>query len=637
MDESRRNFIRNSAIGVAGAVGSLYFGHMAAAIPVTPPDLYMLSSQLLEEWAAKLLSLQVKDRSDTEHFGGILCPAKGLVQGRMGDAIYPFCFLADKKGDQRYADSAVLMYRWMERHVSQSDGSWLNEPVKGSWKGTTVFSAIALAETLKYHASVLDDGFYKEVELRLKRAGDFIYANFNMEYGNINYPVNAAYGLSLLGVLLDDGRFRQRGRELAHQSLKAITVNDKLISGEGGLYNQRSKRGCFFVDLGYNVEESLPALVLYGLLAKDEEVLHAVEASMAAHLEFMLPDGAWDNSWGTRNYKWTYWGSRTSDGCQPAYALMAHRNPLFYKAAIQNTMLLKECTADGLLQGGPHNYRHHIIPSVHHTFCHIKALATILDHHTDLQTISTEKIKLPREKEYGLRFFPDIRTWLIAKGQYRATVTAFDAEYKKFRNGHASGGALSMLWHERWGAVVAAGMNKYQLYEADNMQADTDPQSICITPRVELQTGGELYMNISFLDAVVDVKEENGQITADANSMLVDGNQQHPPAGEIKCSVTYIVTHTSVTLKFKAEPGKHNDGIRIIVPVISSSSYKLTVLSGKAISVKKEKCTLNVIADANMDQLNIQDNKRLFSFVPGFEFIPLCFSTPELTVEISIT
>ena len=31
------------------------------------------------------------------------------------------------------------------------------------------------------------------------------------------------------------------------------------------------------------------------------------------HLEFMLPDGAWDNSWGTRSFKWTYWGVKSSN------------------------------------------------------------------------------------------------------------------------------------------------------------------------------------------------------------------------------------------------------------------------------------------------------------------------------------
>ena len=108
------------------------------------------------------------------------------------------------------------------------------------------------------------------------------------------------------------------------------------------------------MDLGYNVEESLQALVMYGKLSGNHEVLETVNQMLAAHLEFMLPDGAWDNSWGTRNFKWTYWGSRTSDGCQTAYALMADNDARYYKAAIRNTQLMQRCTYNGLLTGGPH-------------------------------------------------------------------------------------------------------------------------------------------------------------------------------------------------------------------------------------------------------------------------------------------
>lgn len=97
----------------------------------------------------------------------------------------------------------------------------------------------------------------------------------------------------------------------------------------------------------------MPSLVLYGLHTGDTTVLDAVKESLDAHLEFMLPDGGWDNSWGTRSFKWTYWGSRTSDGCQAGYGLMADWNPLYYKAAVQNTLLLKQCTENGLLHGGP--------------------------------------------------------------------------------------------------------------------------------------------------------------------------------------------------------------------------------------------------------------------------------------------
>ena len=60
----------------------------------------------------------------------------------------------------------------MEKHVSQPDGSWLNDPEKNSWKGITVFTSIALAETLINHGSLLEGNFMNEVGARLKKAGD---------------------------------------------------------------------------------------------------------------------------------------------------------------------------------------------------------------------------------------------------------------------------------------------------------------------------------------------------------------------------------------------------------------------------------------------------------------------------------
>lgn len=93
-----------------------------------------------------------------------------------------------------------------------------------------------------------------------------------------------------------------------------------------------SPNGCKGVDLGYNVEETIPSLVGYALVTGDKEALDIMEKTMKVHIEFMLPDGAWDNSWGTRNFKWTYWDSRTSDGCQAGFAALARRGkPCAYK------------------------------------------------------------------------------------------------------------------------------------------------------------------------------------------------------------------------------------------------------------------------------------------------------------------
>ncbi len=589
----------------------------------------------MQQWAAALLNLQITDATHTDDYGGIWCPADKVVHGRVGDTIYPFFYLAEKTGDHKYIDAAVLLYRWMERRVSQPDGSWLNDPVKDSWKGITVFGAIALAEAVKNHGQLMDTQFKNDVTARLKKAGDFIYSYFNIDYGNINYPVTASYGLSLLGEILDVPQFKARGKELAHQALQFISKKDGFLYGEGDPYYQTSKKGCFSVDLGYNVEESLPALVLYARLANDTEVLEAVTRSLQTHMEFMLPDGGWDNSWGTRNYKWTYWGSRTSDGCQTAYALLANRDERFYKVALKNTELMLQCTKGGLLYGGPQYIAHEVTPCVHHTFSHIKALTTILEYGDAKTTINTERLTLPRETAYGRKFFADIQTWLIAKGNYRATITGYDREYKKTTNGHASGGALTMLWHQKAGPLMVASMNDYQLYEAHNMQVDDDPFPMPLTPRIELKLNDITYMNISDLSADISVEEKDGQLIATTHSKLVDKNQQSPASGEVNCVVSYSFTSEKVILKFSHDAGEHDAAIKVIFPVIAKASSSVDVLTDNSLRVSNELSIIKISTNHPIKQLPTS-NGRVFNYVPGFEAVPFYIERNEAVIEVEV-
>ena len=628
---SRRNFIRLTTLGSAVLVGGV--GSTVFASHITDNKLSLLSRELLEIWVNALLPLQISDQSKADDYGGILCPACGRVHGRVADSIYPLLYMADKKHQDKYLDSAVLLYRWMEKNVSQPDGSWLNDVEKNSWKGITVFTSIALAEALINHGHLLEPSFRSEIEARLKKAGDYICANFSMDYGNINYPVAASYGLTLLGTLLDRDEFKARGRKFAHDSFQFITKNDQFIYGEGRPYDQASAKGCFSVDLGYNVEESLPALVLYGKLTRDQEVLDAIVPVLQTHLEFMLPDGAWDNSWGTRNFKWTYWGSRTSDGCQPAYALMADRDPRFYTAALKNTELLKATTYNGLLYGGPHYLSHGVLPCVHHTFCHAKALATILDHGIQSPGLNLGKIELPREKVYGSRFFKDIQTLLISSGAFRATATTYDREYT-MKNGHASGGALTLLWHEKTGPLLSGSMNEYQMKEAGNMQPDNDPFSMPLTPRIELLTDGH-FMNICDLKATMEVKEMDNATVISSHSHLVDQDQASPASGEINCQSIYTFQQNKVILEFSAEPATTNDLIRVVFPVISRSSEKVDVLSKRLIQIHKENAIVKITSDSDLVILPTTGS-RIFNFVPGLEAIPLAINQPKCRIEIEV-
>jgi hypothetical protein len=632
LDITRRHFIKTSAMAGALFTGALRLSS-ASASDETEYTLYTTGWLLVHQWAEALLKMQITDQRRVDDYGGIWCPADKAVHGRVGDAIYPFFYMAAQTKDSRYTDAALLLYRWIERRVSQPDGSWLNEPVKGSWKGTTVFMSIALGETLKHHGELMAPAFKAELTARLKKAGDFIYDTFNINFGNINYPISGSYCLALLGEILNEPKFTTKGRELAHQALAFITPKDGFLKGEGDPYYEASKKGCFSVDLGYNVEESLPALVQYGLLTKDEEVLQAVTRSLQTHMELMLPDGAWDNSWGTRNYKWTYWGSRTSDGCQTAYALLADRDPRFYRVALMNTQLMQSLTVNGLLQGGPHFAAHGVQVCVHHTFTHIKALVNMLQH--PQTKLNLMLVSLPRVKAYGLRAFGDIQTWLVAKGSFRATVTGYDRDYKHTPNGHATGGALTMLWHKKTGPILCASMNEYQMVEAGNQQAETDPHAMPLTPRIEMHLDGHLYMNISDHEAAITAREDGDKIIIKTISKLVDRDQKEPATGTVDCEVTYEFTDTRVSLHFKHNLLQAESLIKIIIPVIAKSSEKVVTLNHKTLQINREGGIVKLSSDQPLQQLPAT-NGRIFNFVPGFEAVPLGVEQNEVRVVIEV-
>jgi hypothetical protein len=233
--------------------------------------------------------------------------------------------MARSTDDSKYLEAALRAHQWSEQ-LSRSDGSWVNDVALSSWKGITVFHAIALAEALHHHGSLLDRKTRRQWTDRLAHAIKFLDGFITIDTGNINYPVTSTYCFALAAEVLQDSRYLKRARKLARISLDYFTPNGFLF-GEGHPQTGLSAKHCRPVDLGYNVEESLPALAMYALLADDKPVLERVISAMRSHMEFMLPDGGWDNSWGTRNYKWTWWGSRTSDGCHSAFALLAQYEP----------------------------------------------------------------------------------------------------------------------------------------------------------------------------------------------------------------------------------------------------------------------------------------------------------------------
>ncbi len=585
-----------------------------------------LYANTLKTWCDGLLARQVTEMRDPAFYGGLLCPACAFIHGRCGDAVYPLLRMAHSTGEAKYVRAAMLVHEWSQVQVSRTDGSWVNDVTLSTWQGITVFHTIALAEALEHHGEVLDVATRAKWKDRLAAAVKFLDGFITIETGNVNYPVTATLAFQLCGRVLGDAHYFDRARGLAHEVMGQFTP-DGFLAGEGHPLKGVSAKGCRPVDLGYNVEESLPSLALYSLLADDKPVQEQVVAAMKTHMEFMLPDGAWDNSWGSRNYKWSWWGSRTSDGCEP-FVLMARFDPRLREVARRNLELMAACTHNGLLYGGPDYEAHGDLPCIHHTFTHAKALATVLDR-GDLNA-ETSRAKLPRDEAYGLKSFPTIGTKLAAIGPWRATVTEYDWEYSEhvqpgagnLGGGHVSGGALSLLFHETLGPVCTASMTEYLMVEIANQQQFREGPHMDLTPRVEY-VNGERYTNLNDFRAVLVASEPSGAIVFNAEGQMMTASRRTIAGGGIRYHLVYKLTETSVEIAASANGAAGAAPIRLIVPVIARAGEHAEVVNSQAARIAKPKGTLVVNTDAAGGFDAAAMKEKTFNLVPGFEAVAL--------------
>ena len=356
---------------------------------------------LLKEWCDRLVSLQITEWKDREFYGGIMCPSCGRIHGRCSDAIYPMMYMAKETGESKYLNCARGLFAW-SGNMFRRDGSCYND-TNSSWRGITVFSEIQIGEALLEFAPLLTKEEYRAWKERFQEMAEYLYLHIEEIGGNINYPITCAYAMAVAAKLLGDKKYSKKGRKLAEFGTAHLT-EDGLLYGEGKKWEAVSPKGCRPVDLGYNVEESLPALLQYAVMEEDKEIFEKAKDMLEAHLEFMLPDGAWDNSWGTRNNKWSYWGSRTSDGCQAGFGILGAEDARFAEAFRRNTELLRNCTRDGLLYGGPMFISEEEPACVHHTFCHAKSLAAFLSK----KLVLLEYGSIPSDTRDGLNYYPSV-------------------------------------------------------------------------------------------------------------------------------------------------------------------------------------------------------------------------------------
>ncbi|MBQ5749379.1 MAG: hypothetical protein IIV87_04400, partial [Oscillospiraceae bacterium] len=349
------------------------------------------------------------------------------------------------------------------------------------WKAISAFAAMSIGEALHHFNEQIPEKMREKWMTLFVRLANFIYEKINEIHPVANYHAGAACVGAMAWKLTGEKRYL----DFAHEQeaiCRAQFDENGLFFGEGHPIDYVTEKGCRYIDIGYAIEESLPLLLRYAVLTG--EGLDFYRDRYRDHMELILPDGGMDNSWGSRHNKWTWWGSRTSDGAIEGLAWLLDE-PIFADICERVLTLYENCTHDGLL-GLPMAKDAGEPTCLHHSFCHAKALATLVL----TEPVEVMRTVLPCESDYGVKWLQNKTVALVSHKGWRATVSACDAQYlPQTENG---GGSMTLLMHEKT-PVCASTMRDYTPSEPLNMQyLRKSDQTPCMTPRLVFENGSNL-------------------------------------------------------------------------------------------------------------------------------------------------
>ncbi|MBR4235603.1 MAG: hypothetical protein IKR85_06035 [Clostridia bacterium] len=571
--------------------------------------------ELLKTWLDALIGYQLPKGMHPALDGAILCPACSVVHGRCHDAVYPLLYMADAAGDKKYQDAALRLFDWAEYMLCE-DGSIYNDS-QSEWSGVTVFAAISLYKSLSLHSGLLSAEYRARFEQRFARMSEWLLRNIRTDKRfNINYIAANAAAMAMAGEYFGRGDMRAHARTCARFVCEHISESG-LIYGEGRLERDATPKHLCAVDMGYNVEETLPSLYEYAHLAGDDTVMQAVKRSARAHLEFILPDGALDNSFGTRNFKWTYWGSRTSDGCQALFNALGREDAAFSEAAYRNLLLYKRCT-HGLLYGGPDYRAHGELACTHHAFCHAKALAQALDE----GVCEFERTFIPSDARQGIRFYQEIDTYVQDCGKLGMTLTGSDYTY--MRDGHASGGCITLLYSRKAARpIIACATTGYYLREAHNQQLSRRKGELApMCPRLQIKRGETLYSQMYDQTARIHAHMEEDAIITDVRGTLADVDGAHMEGGEY--TLIYRLMGDTLTLSAECR------GAELIIPLISEQPENDKLTDDRTLLT--ETAHLKAAPGSRISRV-----RPVFNLAPGFRAVEAVISADSGDVGFELT
>lgn len=537
--------------------------------------------KLMKEWCDTLLSYQVRTATPYTD-GGLLCPACHVIHGRIADLCFPLTVIWSKTGDEKYLVEADRLIDWSEYNLKTHDGLWYND-ITNRWYATSAFSAMSMGEAIYHFGDKLPKKYKdKWMKIFVRMCDVFTTLDTRESFKPVtNYYCGISALLAMAWRLTGEDRYYEKSKYWVGVALERFD-GDGLLFGEG--YPLEIDNGSHPIDMGYDLEESMPLLLRYASLTGDYAELF--KSRFMAHLEFLLPDGAIDDSFGIRHNKWTYWGSRTSDGIIEGLALLLD-DKVCADACERALTLYEKCTREGLLTmpmahvtGEP--------TCLHHTFTHAKALAALVCAENCPESI--EKTALPCEKEYGIKRYQSGNLLLVSIGDFRATFSAVSSSYHpaNLANG---GGAMNLLYHRRYGILCAATSPVYHPTEPLNQQylrESEDPP--CMT--AQFYIGGKPACQ----DKSARLSFEGNKVTAKAAAW----------------QATYSFEGEELKICLECGNGAYN------LPIVCEKEQKVT-LSGNRMTLSIAD-SVTVLSDAPM---SVDTDKRVFNQVGGLAYLPI--------------
>ncbi len=579
-------------------------------------------ARLLTRWCDGMIAHQLEFPHDRGLDGAMVCSACGHLHGRIGDAVYPFVVQWDRTGDGKYLKAARKAIAWCEANMLCADGSYQNDYMT-PWNFITVFSQMAIGRTLRQFGEKLPADFRSQLESIYERQTKWLFDRFQEQRTytriGVNYLCSYAEAMAEAGHRLNEPKYVDEARK-AVGKLRPLVSPEGLLIGECVPMELRTPaRGLGGVDIGYNLEEALPAMLATAEELKDEEFASVVVESAKAHLEFMLPDGAIDNSAGSRAYKWSYSGSRTADGVLPLLAMLEKRGVKWARRAAERVVGLHARLTgdDGLLYGGLY-YRDAGEPAcLHHTFTHAKALAEYV---VMAQGASGHAGDEPMPRELGNRVVrhPTMDVELASVGPWRATFSASDAYIFPgvARRLTVGGGSPTLLWHEKAGLLLAATQADFFYAEQTNQQETRRERTILsTTPRLETADG---FSSVQDFDVKVKSDLENGVYSYRAEGVLTSLSGEKGQA----FTLDYALDENGFSVRAKAAAS-----CRYYLPVVGGNDTEIDV-SGNRATVRRNGQRFVVTSSVPLEVRRTERGDRSFTTICGL-------MTEHLFVELN--